>query len=91
MPIYECSKCIPTNIPDEMTEKQKRYIAFFVRASEPILVMYKLKEYLNLPLIEAKNIALHISRNSGYCHHCGGVLEKKEGNCLKCKRLNLDW
>lgn len=55
MPIYECSKCIPTNIPDEITMEQKNHVASLVRASEPILAMKEIKEFLNLPLIDAKN------------------------------------
>ena len=91
MPIYKCSQCIPTNVPNEMTPEQKSYIASLVRKSEPILAMREIKEFLNLPLIDAKNIALHITSTKGYCHRCNNVLVESEGNCPKCNRLNLDW
>ena len=91
MPIYKCSKCISTNVPDEITTEQKNHIASLVRSSEPILAMKEIKEFLNLPLVNAKNIALHITITKGKCHRCSNDLVENEGNCPKCKRLNLDW
>jgi hypothetical protein len=91
MPIYKCSKCIPTSVPDEITIEQKSHVASLVRATEPILAMREIKEYLNLPLIEAKNIALHITTIKGKCHRCNNIFVEYEGNCPKCMILNLDW
>ena len=91
MPIYKCSKCIPTNIPVEMIDEQKSHIASLVRTSNPILALQKIKNLLDLSLADAKNIALHITHVKGLCHYCSSVLDKVEGNCLKCERLNLDW
>lgn len=91
MPIHKCSICIPTNVPDEMTREQKNHIASLVRSSEPILAIHQIKDFLNVPLIDAKNIALHVTSRKGYCHYCNGILVESEGNCPKCNRLNLDW
>jgi hypothetical protein len=91
MPIYKCSKCIPTNVPDELTMEQKSYVASLVRESEPILVMHEIKDFLKLPLIDAKNIALHVTTVKGHCHRCSNSFSIFEGNCPKCNILNLDW
>lgn len=91
MPTYQCRKCIPTNVPDEMTKEQKKAVASIVRDSKTALAMQNLRELLKMELIDAKNIVSHISRKKGHCHGCGKELIEYEGNCLKCKRLNLDW
>jgi hypothetical protein len=91
MAIFKCRKCIPTNVPDEWTLNEKNIIAALVRKSEPISAMHKMRDLKNLPLIEAKNIALHITLKKGCCHHCRTELSEFEGNCPKCERLNLDW
>lgn len=91
MPIYKCSKCYPTNVPDNLSDEQKSQIAFQVRELNAIKAMQDLKNSLNLSLTDSKNIVLHITRTKGLCHHCKNALSNNEGNCLKCGRLNLDW
>ena len=91
MALFNCKNCIPTNVPDELSSEEKRVIASFVRNSEPVPAIYKIRELKNLPLIEAKNIVHHITSTKGVCHYCRSKLSEFEGNCPKCERLNLDW
>lgn len=91
MPVYECRKCIPTNIPNEMTQEQKKVVASIVRDSSTILAMQKMRELLKMDITDTKNISHHITREKGHCHRCRKELTEYEGICPKCKRLNLDW
>lgn len=91
MAIYKCSKCIPTNVPDEMTLEQKNEVASIVRDLSATMAMQKMRELLKTDLTDVKNITLHITKEKGSCHHCKTELVEYEGNCPKCERLNLDW
>jgi Zn finger protein HypA/HybF involved in hydrogenase expression len=91
MPSFKCRKCYPTNVPDDWTRTKKSEIAKIVREDKFTSSILAMRTKSNLELTDAKNISLHISREKGTCHHCKTNLVEYEGNCPKCKRLNLDW
>ena len=90
MPIFECKKCLPTNVPDVWTIEKKNEIAALVRKTSPIFAVQYFRP-IGMPLADAKLIALHITLEKGFCHHCKTELAEYEGKCPKCKRLNFDW
>ena len=90
MPVYECRKCLPTNVPDDWTFEKKAETASLIRKTSPIFATQYFRP-IGMDLGDAKNISFHVTRKRGCCHGCGKELVEYEGNCPKCKRLNLDW
>jgi Zn finger protein HypA/HybF involved in hydrogenase expression len=90
MPTFECRKCLPTNVPDDWTIEMKAEIASLIRNTSPISAIQYFQP-VGMNLTNAKGISLHVTRKKGLCHHCKTELVEYEGNCPKCKRLNLDW
>ena len=92
MAIYECAKCYPTSVPDDLPPDVKDEVSGIVRGGSRIQAILHLKSRVtSVDLFTAKGIVTHITGKKGYCHHCGTELEQPEGACAKCKRLNLDW
>lgn len=89
MPIYQCSKCIPTNVPDDWTVEKKTEIGSLVRKYGKIQSVFYFKP-TSMKLIDAKGIAAHVTLKKGFCI-CETELSENEQQCPKCKRLNLDW
>ena len=91
MPVFECRKCaLPIIIPDDWTVEKKIETANLVRKTSPIFAIQYFRP-LAMDLTEAKGIALHVTQEKRFCHHCKTELLEYEGDCPKCKRLNLDW
>jgi hypothetical protein len=90
MPTYKCRKCLPTNVPDEWTIEKKAEIADLIRKTSHLSAIQFFRP-IGMDLIDAKNISFHVTNKKGHCRGCGKELVEYEGNCTKCKRLNLDW
>ncbi len=90
MPIFECAKCSAVNVPNDWTGEKKSEIASFIRKTSPIFAVQNFHP-IEMGLKNAKSIFFHITKVKGHCHHCKTELVEFEGNCPKCKRLNLDW
>jgi hypothetical protein len=90
MPVLECEKCLPTNIPDDWTKEKKAEIASLIRKTSRLFAI-KYFRPIGMDLGNAKNISLHVTSKKGSCHHCKTNLVEYKDKCPKCKRLNLDW
>jgi hypothetical protein len=44
-----------------------------------------------LDLKAAKGLVLHLTKEPGRCHHCGGAVDAGASLCAACGRVNLDW
>lgn len=90
MAVYECRKCLPTNVPDDWTNEKKAEVASLIRKRDSLTVIQYFRP-IGMNLSDAKGIFLHVTRQKGYCHHCKTALVEYEGKCPRCKRLNFDW
>ena len=91
MSVFECRKCtLPISIPEDWTVEKKVETASLIRKTSPIFAIQHFRP-IGMDLTEAKDISLHVSTEKGLCHHCKTELVEYEGQCPKCKRLNLDW
>ena len=89
MPIYECKNCLPIKIPDEWTTDKKSDVADLVRKFGKLRAV-QLFIPIEMNLENAKNISFHVSEEKGFCR-CRTTITEYEGQCPKCKRLNLNW
>ncbi|MEZ5427197.1 MAG: hypothetical protein R2747_13085 [Pyrinomonadaceae bacterium] len=90
MSVFECRKCFPIDVPDDWTDEKKAEVASLTRKTSPIFAIQYFRP-IGMDLRQAKGIALHVTRKKGVCHGCTTELIEYEGQCPKCKRLNLDW
>jgi hypothetical protein len=91
MPSFECNKCVsPITVPDNWTNEKKTEVAALIREKDSLTVIQYFRP-IGMDISEAKGIFLHVTREKDHCHHCKTNLVEYEGNCPKCKRLNLDW
>ena len=90
MSIFECRKCLPTNVPDDWTVEKKSEGATYMRETNPLSGANRFRS-IKMTINDVKGIALHVTTEKGFCHHCKTTLIEYEGQCSKCKRLNLDW
>jgi len=91
MSVFECRKCaLPISVPDDWTVEKKVETASLIRKTSLVFAIQHFRP-IGMDLTEAKGISLHVTREKGLCHHCKTELVEYEGQCPKCKRLNLDW
>lgn len=50
-----------------------------------------LRESFNIGIGEAKEIFLHVSRKSNFCHLCDNAIEGFTVICNHCHSLNFNW
>lgn len=86
-----CAHCIPFRLPD-VPEELRPSVAAAVRADGTFIGgMIWLKDR-GYPLLDAKVVALHVTREPGRCQRCSRPLAGGPGVvCSGCKALNLDW
>lgn len=91
MPSFDCRKCAqPINVPENWTSEKKSEIGNLIRKASPIFAIQYYRP-IGMDLTVAKGISLHVTREKGFCHRCRKDLIEYEGQCPKCKSLNLDW
>lgn len=90
MSVFECGKCLPVNVPDDWTNEKKAEVATLIRKKDSFTTVQYFRP-IGMDLGVAKGIFLHVTREKGFCHRCRKNLIEYEGQCPKCKSLNLDW
>jgi rubrerythrin len=74
------------------TEELRSVVASWVRAGNSIIAMQHITAKSPLNLRDAKAIALHITQDSGTCHHCSYPLTgEATDHCPFCQAVNYDW
>lgn len=89
MTFFECKNCLPINVPDNWTSNKKSEVANLVRKYGKLKAIEFFRP-IGMDLGDAKNVSFHITEEKGFCR-CKTKLIEYEGQCPKCKRLNLDW
>lgn len=89
MPVFECRKCLQVNVPGNWTDENKAEVAALTRKTSLVSAIQHFRP-IGMNLGDAKNIALHVTKEKGFCR-CKTKLTEYEGQCPKCGRFNLDW